>query len=501
MHDALRTLQALRERSGPRQTPGLSDHALLPFLQGDPRLTRAIARAERAAGALQGDLAALIALDESLAIGKAHEGYVNFYSSDATNPYLALAADGPWIVTTHGAVIHDSGGYGMLGFGHAPQPVLEALAAPWVQANIMTASPSQARFDARLRQELGHTRAEGCPFDRFVCMNSGSEAVTVGMRICDVNARRQTDPGGPHQGKPTVFVVMERAFHGRTDRPAQLSHSTRPVYERHLASYRQLDNLWTVPYNDIEALKAIFDRANREGVFIEAVLIEPVQGEGAPGRAMTRAFYDTARALTFEHGTLLLIDSIQAGLRAWGVLSLVDYPGFEDAPPPDIETWSKALNAGQYPLSVLGLTSRAADLYVTGIYGNTMTGNPRGLEVACAVLNMITPEIRQNIREQGCAFVGDLQALAQDFPHLITQITGTGLLFAAELNPEHVKAIGPGSAEERCRRYGMGVIHGGRNALRFTPHFGITDEERALVMSVLRQVLTELDEELQHAAK
>src|SRR3546814_9698603 len=68
--------------------------------------------------------------------------------------------------------------------------------------------------------------------------------------------------------------------------------------------------------------------------------------------------------------TLLLVDSIQAGLRAHGVLSITDYPGFEKLPAPDMETFSKALNAGQYPLSVLAVGNRAAGLYRKGIYGN-----------------------------------------------------------------------------------------------------------------------------------
>ena len=33
-------------------------------------------------------------------------------------PYVAAAARGPWVVSVHGAVSHDNGGYGMLGFGH-----------------------------------------------------------------------------------------------------------------------------------------------------------------------------------------------------------------------------------------------------------------------------------------------------------------------------------------------------------------------------------------------
>ena len=148
-----------------------------------------------------------------------------------------------------------------------------------------------------------------------------------------------------------------------------------------------------MPANDVDALRAAFERAVHENVFIESMYIEPVQGEGSPGVAVSREFYDEARRLTLEHDALLVIDSIQAGLRAWGTLSLVDYPGFEDCAPPDMESWSKAMNAGQYPLSVLGLTERAAGEYVVGVYGNTMTTNPRALDVACAVLGMVTPEV------------------------------------------------------------------------------------------------------------
>ena len=116
-------------------------------------------------------------------------------------------------------------------------------------------------------------------------------------------------------------------------------------------------------------------------------------GEGNPGQAISADFYARARELTQEHGSLLLIDSIQAGLRAHGVLSIVDYPGFQDLPAPDMETYSKALNAGQYPLSVLAMNQRAADLYRTGIYGNTMTSNPRALDVAAAVFDQLTPAV------------------------------------------------------------------------------------------------------------
>jgi acetylornithine/succinyldiaminopimelate/putrescine aminotransferase len=122
------------------------------------------------------------------------------------------------------------------------------------------------------------------------------------------------------------------------------------------------------------------------------MFLEPVMGEGDPGRSVPVAFYDVAaRELTRAHGSLLLVDSIQAGLRATGVLSIVDYPGFEGIDAPDMETYSKALNAAQYPLSVLAVNERAAAIYrKRGLYGNTMTANPRALDVACAVLAQLT---------------------------------------------------------------------------------------------------------------
>ena len=97
-----------------------------------------------------------------------------------------------------------------------------------------------------------------------------------------------TDPGGRHEGKPTKLLAVERAFHGRTGRPAQISHSCMDGYKKNLATFRDMDNLLLVPANDIEALQAMFKRADDEGFFIEMMALEPVQGEGSPGRCVER---------------------------------------------------------------------------------------------------------------------------------------------------------------------------------------------------------------------
>lgn len=481
-------LRKLRDQGGNAVTRGLADDVIQRFADSDPLLNQAVEEAHDNWQRLQADYGDILVMDEWDQVHALQPAFVNFYADDVVNPYVPLAARGPWIVTAKGAVVHDNGGYGMLGLGHAPQNVLDAMNQPHVMANIMTASFSQLQFSKQLQQEIGQNRKDGCPFDRFLCMNSGSEAVTVACRISDVNAKLMTDPGGRHDGRTIKRLALTGAFHGRTDRPAQFSHSSRKTYAQHLASFRNRDDLVTVEPNNLEALQKAFDDAEKNKVFFEAVFMEPVMGEGNPGMAVTPEFYALARRLTKEHGALLLMDSIQAGLRATGYLSITDYPGFEGLEAPDMESYSKALNAGQYPLSVLAMNSHAAGLYRKGIYGNTMTANPRALDVGVAMLQSITPELRNNIAKRGLEFIEKFEKLAKELDGRITGVQGTGLLFSCELDSRY-KCYGEGSTEEYMRMQGVGVIHGGANSLRFTPHFGITSAEVDLIVEATRDAL------------
>jgi len=492
-------LAPLRAHKGSRRTTGLDDATLLRLAASHADLAAALEAAAAEYTRIKGGFGDLLDLDEVAQVQAVQADFVNFYPQDAVNPYVALAARGPWVVTLKGAVLYDTGGYGMLGFGHTPEAIAEAMARPQAMANIMTPNLSQLRFTRALRREIGHTRADGCPYAKFMCLNSGSESVSLAARIADTNTKTMTDPGAKHAGRTIKRLVVKGSFHGRTDRPALYSDSSRKNYMQFLASYRGEDSVIAIAPYDIDALEQVFADADANGWFIEAMFLEPVMGEGDPGRSVPVAFYAAARALTKAHGALLLVDSIQAGLRATGTLSIVDYPGFEGQEAPDMETYSKALNAGQYPLSVLATTERAAAIYQRGTYGNTMTANPRALDVACAVLAQLTPELRANIRERGRDAVAGLEALKSELGGLITKVQGTGLLFSCELAPQF-KGYGAGSSEEWLREHGLGVIHGGENSLRFTPHFAFSADELALVLGLVKRALLEGPRQQQSAA-
>jgi acetylornithine/succinyldiaminopimelate/putrescine aminotransferase len=485
----LSRLNEMRGFGGNALTTGLSSGVIQDFLnEGYSELAIAIERGYERFLELQQTHADFLTLDESKQIELAHGGLTNFYAEDAINPYVAASAKGPWIVSLKGAVIYDCGGYGMLGLGHAPEHILDAMNQPHVMANIMTASVNQLEFIKRLKAEIGHTRSGGTPYASFLCLNSGSEAMSLASRLADINTKILTDPGARHEGAAIHGLSLAGSFHGRTDRPARFSDSCAETYEKHLASYRDSDYLLKVEPNNIEALEAVFSDAEDRGIFIEAFFMEPVMGEGNPGMPIEPGFYARARELTREHGTMLVIDSIQAGLRANGVLSVVDYPGFEGLDEPDMESYSKALNAGQYPLSVLALSEAVASSYRTGLYGNTMTTNPRALDVAIAVMDSFGDERRENIRLRGKQLVDGLSALIAETDGGITGAQGTGLLLSCALAPKF-KTFGTNSTEDYLRKNGLGVIHGGERSLRFTPIFDITAKEVDLILALTKDAI------------
>ena len=64
-----------------------------------------------------------------------------------------------------------------------------------------------------------------------------------------------TDAGARHAGRTIKRLVVKGSFHGRTERPALYSDSSRKTYAQHLASFRGEDSVITVEPYDADALR------------------------------------------------------------------------------------------------------------------------------------------------------------------------------------------------------------------------------------------------------
>ena len=99
---------------------------------------------------------------------------------------------------------------------------------------------------------------------------------------------------------------------------------------------------------------------------------------------------------------------------------------------------------------------------------------------------------RKGVRTvRGEEFVRKLDGLRGEFPDIILSVQGTGLLVSAELAEAH-PVTGTDGVEERMRKRGINVIHGGKNALRYTPGFTITSAQIDLIVDVMRAVFRTL---------
>ena len=126
----METLAEIRGSTGEARTLGLGDGVIRDFLESDPSLSRAIEEASDNFQSLKGDLGGkLFEMAETDLVSELQSDYVNFYKAPTVNPYVAIAARGPWIITSHGAVLHDNGGYGKLGMGQDPDDVINSMSS------------------------------------------------------------------------------------------------------------------------------------------------------------------------------------------------------------------------------------------------------------------------------------------------------------------------------------------------------------------------------------
>lgn len=111
---------------------------------------------------------------------------------------------------------------------------------------------------------------------------------------------------------------------------------------------------------------------------------------------------------------------------------------------------------------VLAMQEHIASKYAVGLYGNTMTTNPRALDVATDVLRRCTPLVRQNIIDRGVEFQSKFGSLCKKHPKILKRVTGSGLLQAVHLQ-ENIPMFGGNHAGTKsflasCRHAGIGVI-------------------------------------------
>jgi putrescine aminotransferase len=323
---------------------------------------------------------------------------------------VEVRAAGSTIWDQHGKAYLDfAGGYGVFTLGHSHPRVLAAVRE---QMERMSLS-GKTMFNVVLGRAAKRL-AELTPGDlqlSFWC-NSGTEALEGAIKL----ARAATGRG--------KIVATHNAYHGKT--LGALSISGRKTFQEPFRPL--LADVAHVPFADAAAL----DEALRDAA---AFVVEPVQGEGGvnvPPAGYLRA----VRAACDRAGALFIADEVQTGLGRCGYLFACE----RDDVVPDVMTLAKGLSGGVIPAGAFiarpDAWNRAyakAPLVHTSTFG--------GSEIACAAALaamdvLVEDDLVANARARGEQLLEGCRAIALEYPQVIREARGLGLLVGVELTNE-----------------------------------------------------------------
>jgi acetylornithine/N-succinyldiaminopimelate aminotransferase len=208
-----------------------------------------------------------------------------------------------------------------------------------------------------------------------------------------------------------------------------------------------------------------------------AVMLEPIQGEAGVWPASDQ-FLRELRALTSEHGLLLIVDEIQTGMGRTGKLFHYQHAGIE----PDIMTLGKGIGGG-VPLAALLATERAS-CFEHGDQGGTFNGNALMCAAGLAVIEEVAkPEFLKSALDAGLFLESELRQLSAR--HGLGEVRGRGLLLALDLK----LPIGAGIVAQALED-GLLLNSPQPDALRFMPALNVARAEISEMIDGLDAILT-----------
>ncbi len=367
---------------------------------------------------------------------------VRAFKSVDGEPFIAARADGPYLWDVEGKRYIDYvGSWGPMIAGHNHPHVREAVERA-ARDGLSFGTPCAA--EAELAEAI---RALVPSMEMLRFVNSGTEATMSALRLARAATGRErfVKFGGCYHGHGDSFLV--KAGSGALTLGAPDS----PGVPKALA-----DLTITLPYNDVDAARALFDRM---GKTLACVIVEPVAGNMncVPPRP---GFLQTLRDLCTRDGALLIFDEVMTGFRValGGAQQLY-------AITPDLTTLGKIIGGGM-PVGAYGgrrdlmeLVSPAGPVYQAG----TLSGNPVAMAAGLAMLDLVRePGFHTRLSLKTQALCDGLIACAEE-AGVPFSANRAGGMFGVFFNAEKVESFAQAIACDRqaFRRFFHAMLDAG----------------------------------------
>lgn len=302
--------------------------------------------------------------------------------------------------------------------------------------------------------------------DKVFFCNSGAEANEAAIKLSRKYSTEQVRP------KRFEIITAKNSFHGRT-----LATLTATGQEKIKKGFEPLvPGFKHVPFNDLHAMSKAITKDTC------ALMLEPIQGEG--GVILPDEHYlKSVRDLCNEHNLLLILDEVQTGMGRTGKLFAYEHYGIT----PDIMTIAKGLGGG-VPIGAMLATEKVASAFQPGNHATTFGGNPLVCAAAVATLETLLEDgfILDQCNRMSTYLMKNLHQLKEEFPSLITDIRGKGLLIGMELTKDGDPIV------RACLEKGVLINCTSGNVLRFIPPLIVQQKEINRLIYTLKEVFKKL---------
>lgn len=325
-----------------------------------------------------------------------------------------------FIASAQGSRLTTEDGREMIDFVMSWGPMLLGHNHPEVARAVAAAAAKGTSFGApcRLEVELAQAVVDAVPgIDMVRMVNSGTEATMSALRL----ARGYTGRNGVikfhggYHGHADAFLASAGSGVATQSIPGTPGVPEDVVRHTHLAHY-----------NDLEAVRRILETCGD----VAAVIVEPVAGNmglvpPAPG------FLEGLRALTREHGALLIFDEVITGFR-------VSFGGAQAAfgIEPDLTCLGKIIGGG-LPVGAYGGKREIMEKVApsgTVYQAGTLSGNPLAMAAGLATLRLLAGQDYAGLAARTEAFSRELENIlrGKGLPVWRNQIASLFTIFFTE---------------------------------------------------------------------
>jgi predicted acetylornithine/succinylornithine family transaminase len=298
--------------------------------------------------------------------------------------------------------------------------------------------------------------------DKVFFCNSGAEANEAAIKLVRKYAK-------DHSALNKFEIIAAHgSFHGRT--LATLSATGQEKFKKGFEPL--MPGFKHVPFNDVQALEKAITKNTC------AVMLEPIQGEIGI-RMPYKGYLKDVRRICDEHGILLILDEVQTGIGRTGKFFAYEHFDIE----PDIITLAKGLGGG-VPIGAVIAKEHVAASFVPGSHATTFGGNPLSCTAAIATVDTVLEDgiLLDNCMRMGDYFIKNLNMLKKDFPSLIADVRGMGLMIGMELTSHGDPIV------TACAERGILINCTAGNVLRFTPPLIVTEKEIDHLVGIMEDI-------------